>query len=385
MVQRFREFETVPDDVWAQLGHADSLYVSRPWITALRHAVPTIPVEFWAIWDDEGWLAGLPVHHYAGPPPSPTYDPWRLHAESFDEAHRETARDRPHVVVGTRNGQFNGALRRGSDVGNEWIPGFCAALRSAYPDAVICWLYAPESLATSVASTSPKSLRMFADFTAQVHVTDGCQDFSDFIAKARGSIRRRLTGDRSGIDRGPGLVAPITDLSTIADLSPVLGELLANVMRRHGHDADPAGLANYVRALASPELSTELYLIELAGRPIAFSLCVSQGSQMSVRVVGLDHDAVHARPYMDYVNVAFHSPLERGMARGATLIDLGTGTTDTKLFRGADPVPVDTLVLFPDDMAVPEISTDGAQARMRELVTDSKALQSRAARGDASK
>lgn len=50
---------------------------------------------------------------------------------------------------------------------------------------------------------------------------------------------------------------------------------------------------------------------------------------------------------MDYAHVSVHGPVEHGLRTGIRRIDLGVGTLDAKLMRGARPRALATVVALP--------------------------------------
>ncbi|MEU3609881.1 GNAT family N-acetyltransferase [Streptomyces sp. NPDC035033] len=354
-VHRFASLAEVPQEVRDALTEADSLYVSGPWTEALGRSNPALPIAFWAVRDATGWLAGTPVHLFDAAPPSPTYDPWSLHPGLVEEP--DAVRALPHALVGTRNGQGNGLLwaPRAAAGGvtaadrAAAVTALAGAIRAGLPDHVVAWTYTPPALARTLAAALPGAAVLLADTTAELVLPAAAGGGPpDFLGSVRASARRRLRADRAAIDGAGGLGTPERDPAAVAGLSEELAPLLGAVMARHGHTPDVPALARYLRACAAPGLHPAVFTVrEADGRPVAFSLCVRHGEEMSVRVVGLDHTAVHARDAMDYAHVAVHGPLALAARTGVRRIDLGVGTLDAKLLRGARLRPLATVVSPP--------------------------------------
>ncbi|MFA7762552.1 GNAT family N-acetyltransferase [Streptomyces sp. NRRL S-448] len=370
-VHRFESLADVPQDLWESLAGSDSLYVCEPWTKALGRSNPALPIVFWAVADSEGWIAGIPVHLFDAAPPSPTYSPWGLHPGLADDA--DLVRALPHALVGTRNGQGNGLLRsltrRPSEAAfDEAVAVLVSGIRAGHPDRVIAWTYAPMRFARRVSAALPNSVVLFADVTAEIPLPGPGADFADHLAALRGSSRRRVRADLKLIEAVGGVATPEVDPAVIEALCDDLAPLLGNVMRRHGHEPDVPALARYLRACAVPELSPALFTVRSGGRIVAFSLCVRHGEEMSVRVVGLDHAALEERDAMDYAHVSVHGPVEHALRIGVRRIDLGVGTLDAKLMRGARPRALATVVALP--AASPHRLAPGLERTRLPLLTE---------------
>ncbi|MFB7513707.1 GNAT family N-acetyltransferase [Streptomyces sp. NPDC056144] len=384
-VHRFASLAEVPEDVWAALSEADSLYVSRPWSEALTRSNPALPVAFWAVaGPDGGWLAGAPVHLFDAAPPSPTYSPWSLHPGLVEDA--DAVRALPHALVGTRNGQGNGLLWAPGAAGTELraaaVTALAAGIRAALPGHAVVWTYTPPALAHRLAEALPGARVLFADTTAELRVPEARAENEepDFLGSVRASQRRRLRADLAAIAAAGGPVEPELDPEAVAGLSEELAPLLGQVMARHGHTPDVPALARYLRACAAPDLRPAAFVVREEGRAIAFSLCVSHGDEMSVRVCGLDHEAVEARGAMDYAQVSVHGPVALAARTGVRRIDLGVGTLDAKLMRGAHPRALATVVSLPSDgghALLPGLEL----ARLPLLVEQSRVLAARRPEG----
>ncbi|MEU5218609.1 GNAT family N-acetyltransferase [Streptomyces sp. NPDC020807] len=380
-VHRFASLAEVPEDVWAALSEADSLYVSRPWSEALTRSNPALPVAFRAVaGPDGGWLAGAPVHLFDAAPPSPTYSPWSLHPGLVEDA--DAVRALPHALVGTRNGQGNGLLWAPGTAGTELraaaVTALAAAIRADLPDHAVVWTYTPPALAHRLAEALPGARVLLADTTAELRVPEG--EAEGFLTSVRASRRRRLRADLAAIDAAGGPVEPELDPAAVAGLSEELAPLLGQVMARHGHTPDVPALARYLRACAAPDLRPAAFVVREEGRAVAFSLCVSHGDEMSVRVCGLDHAAVEARGAMDYAQVSVHGPVALAARTGVRRIDLGVGTLDAKLMRGAHPRALATVVSLPSDgghALLPGLEL----ARLPLLVEQSRVLAARRPEG----
>ncbi|MEV7020605.1 hypothetical protein [Kitasatospora sp. NPDC093558] len=371
-IQRFTQIEEVPESVWRDLSEPSSLFTTRDWSLTLRRSNPAVPVEFWAARDSAGWLLGIPVHIYPEAPGRSTYDVWSLHRHDLQPAAGSKHRGRRHVLIGTRNGQRNGFLRSARRPDPALAGQLLQAITDEYRTSVVSMLYLDRALLDEVRGQLPHWHAGFVDAAAELRVPDdgtGADSFAETVPdnRARGRIRAEL---RTIADEAPAI--RIDTVSEIEALAPILAPLLVKLNQRHGQPADEAGMAAYIRASANSGLQPQLFLTGSLTEPKAFSLSVQDSHLMSVRVVGLDDERVGNRA-TDYPRVLAYEPLVYAMRTGIRAVDLGVGALYAKMLRGAQAVPLYSLVRLPDDLGV-TVTTGGDRMRLADLRASSPKL-----------
>lgn len=349
-VRRFRRIEDVPDTVWRALSESDSLFTSTPWSLTLRRSNGTVPVEFWAVRDELGYLAGIPVHVYPHAPSRSTYDVWAMHERDFVPVEGTAHRDRPHVLVGTRNGQRNGFLRAAGRQVPVATGRLLEAIAAGHQDAVVAMLYLDRVLLTELRPHVPDWTARFVDTAAQLTVPANGSGLDTFIATLDKRMRYRIRSELGDADAAH--VTRVSDPARIAQLAPVLAPLLQNVHRRHAQPADQGALSSYIAASAHSGLRPQLLVTGALDHPTAFSLSVGDDRLLSVRVYGVADPAPGGRRTTDYPRLAVYEPLRYAMNHAMRAVDLGVGALHAKLLRGAGPVPLYNLVRFPADLRV---------------------------------
>ncbi|MFK0257743.1 hypothetical protein [Streptomyces sp. NPDC090445] len=362
-ILRFERIEEVPAQVWADLSHSRSLFTSRGWSLTLRSSNDRVPVEFWAVRDAGGCLLGIPVHIYPEAPARYTYDVWSLHRRDLVPAAGSDHRSRPHVLIGTRNGQHNGFVSSGRPCDGA-AGKLLTAIADAHRSSVVGMLYLDRELMRALTAELPDWDGYFVDAAGELAVPAAGSGIGSFLStvadsRARGRIRAELRGvEDDPVDR-------IEDAAAIERLAPVLAPLLANLHRRHGQPADEASMASYIRATAHSGLQPQLFLTGGTTRPKAFSLAVQDENLMSVRVTGFDYESLGERP-KEYPRLLMYEPLLYAMRSGVGVIDLGTGALFAKLLRGARAVPLYSLVRLPDGLPVERVP-GGDRARLADI------------------
>ncbi|WP_217247087.1 hypothetical protein [Streptomyces sp. AC602_WCS936] len=371
-ILRFARIEEVPEDVWRDLSEPSSLFTARAWSLTLRRSNPTVPVEFWAARNSEGWLLGIPVHIYPEAPGRSTYDVWALHRQDLEPAADSNHRSRPHVLIGTRNGQRNGFLRSTRQLDPKLTGRLLSAIAAEHHTSVVSMLYLDRALLHEVRGQLGNWHAGFIGAAAELQVPAGETDVDAFTrtvrdGRARGRIRAEL---RSIADEEPAI--RIESVSEIEALAPRLAPLLVKLNRRHGQPADEASMSAYICASANSGLQPQLFLTGSLAEPRAFSLSVQDSHLMSVRVVGLDDDRLGSRA-TDYPRVLVYEPLAYAMRAGAQAVDLGVGALYAKMLRGAQAVPLYSLVRLPDSLGA-TVTAGGDRMRLADLRAESPKL-----------
>ncbi|WP_329250008.1 GNAT family N-acetyltransferase [Streptomyces sp. NBC_01478] len=371
-IQRFTKIEEVPESVWRDLSEPSCLFTTRDWSLTLRRSNPAVPVEFWAARDSAGWLLGIPVHIYPEAPGRSTYDVWSLHRHDLRPPADSLHRSRPHVLIGTRNGQRNGFLRAARRPDPELAGRLLRAIADEHRTSVVGMLYLDRPLLDAVRGQLADWHAGFVDAAAELRVPDGgtgVESFADTVSdsRTRGRIRaelRTIAGEEPAVR--------IDSASEIHALAPTLAPLLVRLNRRHGQPSDEASMTAYIRATADSGLRPRLFVTGSLTEPRAFSLGVRDNRLMSVRVVGLDEDRLGNRA-TDYPRVLVYEPLAYAGRAGVRAVDLGVGALYAKMLRGARAVPLYSLVRLPEDLGV-TIAAGGEKLRLADLRAGSPKL-----------
>ncbi|MEU5839999.1 hypothetical protein ABZ820_41020 [Streptomyces diacarni] len=371
----FPTVEAVPDDLWRTLA-ADSLYVTPVWTQALARSRSDVPVVVVALRGAHGWEAGAAVYLYAGHEPSPTYDPVTRYNWGWNESQKAAARAAPRAVIGTRNGQIGGIMRRtNGDLHLQTSQLFAAVCEQFSSHVVALQFLEPQLVPQPV---PPGALSVLADVGVHTPL-GGSRDLDEVLRGFSVNARRQVRADLRTLDVDPPVT--IDSLDELDEHLLLLGTMLANVESRHGNPADAHALAQYVRHCAAAADEFRVYLSGPPDAPAAFSLLIVIGREASVRVVGLDYHQLDLLGTYHYHRALMSIPLRDAVRHGARRMDSGVGALDAKLQRGGTPVELTSLVRFPDATELTPTAPPPSSTRV-EMAARSRALAAKWRKGE---
>ena len=335
---------------WATLERGRSFYQSYPWL-AWAEGSCGAEVRYLLAYNRAGALVGaLPAYLLSGADTTwnSWYDPLTVLAGDPAGARRRHSAWFPVLLLGGASGYHSDVLvdatldeahrRLVIDEllrGGHRLAGACGARSTAM-------MYAPEKTAVTVADLRPDASTTVLT-SAGTRVAAHWNDFDDYLASFPKRRRQNLQREVNLF----GATGHHIVQAKLSDCLEYVGPLLGNVHRRHGA-ADTDEVTTHYLAPQVPHLdpvSTVFLELDDDG-PVGFSLCMEWGRDLVVRVVGFDY-ARSAR--FAYFTLAFYRPLEYAIRRGLGGVQLGPGTYQAKVARGATLNTTWSVVWPPDD------------------------------------
>lgn len=122
----------------------------------------------------------------------------------------------------------------------------------------------------------------------------------------------------------------------VAEVTSDLAGLLVQVERKYGVQTSHAAEGAYLAGVAGSMGRAGAALMAYDGdRPVAGSVLWDLGADWRVRCWGCDPDHPAVRRDHLYFNLMYYEPMLRARAAGARRLQLGTGSLNTKVLRGA--------------------------------------------------
>ncbi|MFJ6669244.1 GNAT family N-acetyltransferase [Streptomyces sp. NPDC091383] len=297
--------------------------------------------------DAQGAMAaGLEVYAFARPPHA-LYTPADLLAGLVDEERHAAVAARP-LAIGAGWSEFRGQVVHHPDAGPERRAAAVEALTAealAFAEkaeaSVLAYYYLPREDALDLARAHEDAVVLFHDVETvlPVGLWDDLEDYYAWLpAKRRPRARREVRTFRES-GRTVREVALPEVVERIAPLNSAL-------MRKHGHDYGVAKAAEvYGRQGRHLGERSTLLLAEEGENPVGFALRYRHQDMLYARVAGFDYGYENKA---DYFNLVVYHPIAQGTGRSTRAIHLGLGTFEAKLSRGAQPVPLYTVLVGVD-------------------------------------
>jgi predicted N-acyltransferase len=349
-IEVVESIEAIDSDAWARLEGGCSLYQGHAWLAWAEESCGA-QVRYLTAHDRAGALVGaLPAYLLTGTDTTwnSWYDPLTVLAGDPAGARLHHSTWFPLLLLGGVSGYHSDVLvsptlgeidRRA--VIRELVRGgrLLAAACGAHSTAM---MYAPETTAVTVASLMPgASTPVLTSASTRIRAT--WRDFDHYLAsfpsRRRCNLRREV--DLFGAT-GHRVVQ-----ARLSDCVEFIGPLLGNVHRRHGAaDSDEDTLSYLASQVPHLDPVSTVFLELDDDGPVGFSLCMEWGGDLVVRVVGFDYER-SAR--FAYFTLAYYRPLEYAIGRGLGGVELGPGTYQAKVARGATLQPTWSVVWPPDE------------------------------------
>jgi predicted N-acyltransferase len=362
----FRRATSAPDrpaTEWNALvpNSLPGFYLSHEWLTSLRGGKGYTDLT-WSIRDERQHVVGLlPVYTTPKPQHYALYDLQELFgaADGPDWG--------PQTLLGSRSGYANVPLVRSPDLLPAWLDAALDATeRTECASGAIAYL--DRASTTAVRRLAPTLPTLLTGFRCQISLPG--RDFAGYLGqlshRRRQTVRRELRLFEQG-----GNTVQVGSLQ--AEHSATLAPLLANVQRRHGSQVGLDEVAGYLRSCAGPGLAerTVLFTCHHGADLVAFMLAYRHNTALTVRVVGLDYDRVGE--HAEYFTVLIYEPVRYALQHGVTVLDLGLEGYRHKLQRGAQLIPLWTvLTRSPVTWRAPMVAEHDARiaARLAESCAD---------------
>lgn len=327
---------------WDRLVPAGAMYLRHAWLATLEGNEHFVP-RYLLARDPAGRLVGALPTYLTDGRGSKLYDPFVHLLERAGRPSEERARWFPALLGGTRASFVNDLLLdpAGSDSSRRQC---LTALVGAFDRAVAergarsaAWMYTTTEATRSLMPLAGDAVVLLAGASTRLRVTwdslDAyCSSRSRNRAKAIRREIRRFRGSGAVVERG-----------RLADHYADAGPLLANVERRHGHDTTAARMTEVLRMKAAHVGDDAVVLLcRRDERLVAFSVVFPRGDELYVWGYGCDYDA--CGDDFEYFNLVFYEPIEYAIETGRSTIHLGVESYEAKVARGAEPVPLWSLI-----------------------------------------
>lgn len=323
-------------DAWLP-GDETGFYLSHDWLTSLR-GTKGYTDETWAAHDAGGLAALVPVYTADRPLNIQLYDLAYLFGEASPAVGSASAAWDPQTLIGSRSGYVNAPLVRDASVLPAWAEAAAAAVQeSGCASAAVPYL--ERDVARELSDLLPGPL-LLSGGRCRLRVRGA--DFDEHLAALPKPRRKTVKGDLRAFARGDcSIETRRLDESIVADLAP----LLVNVQHRYGSSVQLREVTNYLRACAMLSLQERsvLFVCRRGEEVVGFCLAFHYGSTLTIRVVGLDYE--RTGQHSEYFSLLVHEPVRYATEHGIACVDLGSQGYHQKLLRGADMVPLWSLLL----------------------------------------
>ncbi|ATE55769.1 GNAT family N-acetyltransferase [Actinosynnema pretiosum] len=327
-----------PAEDWDALRERATTYSASGWLGVREEELPeTAAARHLIATDDDGPVAGLESYSFTEPP-------HRLYAPTFlldglVAPERAESYERAPFVLGAGWSEFRGQLpvrpglpaaeRRAAITALAQDTAAWAAERNAH---LLAYLYLPLEEALEVAAAHEGAVVVLQDVENVLRLDWTFDDYLSWLPRNRRTRVRRELRDFAE----SGRTVEELELSGVVDVIAPLNNAL---MQKYGHtwySLDRA-LEVYDRQARHLSADSSVLLVRDEGRPAAFALRYRRDDRLYSRVVGFDYDLPGRS---DYFTVLMYEAVRTGLERGLTAINLGVGTYEAKLGRGALPVPL---------------------------------------------
>jgi predicted N-acyltransferase len=183
----------------------------------------------------------------------------------------------------------------------------------------------------------PGATALLTDANAAISTT--YTTFDTYAAALGGDGRRRVQRERKAFAASGYRLSA----SRLADCYELAGRLLASHHRRHGHDdTDEVMIAYLASQVDDLNERSHIVLCNDATTTVGFCLTYEWNERLYIRAAGLGAEP-RAGSFALF-NTIYYSAVELAIERGLSCLDLGTGTYQAKILRGAWLEPKWSLV-----------------------------------------
>ena len=328
---------------WDSLRERATTYSASGWLGVRQEELPDGAAAHHLIARDATGqpVAGMEVYAF-------TAVPHRLYAPSFLldgllPAGTLADLDEQPFVIGAGWSEFRGQLpvRPGlSDDQRATATAALAAENRAWAGergaSMLAYLYLPLEQAEEVARAHADDNPVVVFQDVENVLSTSWESFDDYLAWLPRNRRTRVRREVRDFHES-GRKIRECGLDEVVDVIAPMNNAL---MQKYGHDwfSLERALAVYDRQARYLAADSSVLLVEDDHqRPVAFALRYRRDERMYSRVVGFDYEQPNRS---DYFTILLYEPIRTGAARGVTEFNLGLGTYEAKLGRGALPVPL---------------------------------------------
>ncbi|MET8614451.1 peptidogalycan biosysnthesis protein [Streptomyces misionensis] len=349
-VRTYNTVGALPGADWDSLASGSTIYSTAGFQGVREEELPQgAQARHIMAHDADGTVtAGLEAYTFTRPPHA-LYTPADLLAGLVDEERHAAVASRP-LAIGAGWSEFRGQVVHRPDAGPEQRTAAVEALTTEALNfakqaeaSVLAYYYLPREDALDIARAHEHAgaVLLFHDVETvlPIGLWDDLDDYYAWLpAKRRPRARREVR-----TFRGSGRTVREVALPEVVDRIAPLNSAL---MRKHGHDYGIARAAEvYGRQGRYLGDRSTLLLAEEEDSPVGFALRYRHQDMLYARVAGFDYGYANKA---DYFNLVFYHPIAQGTGRTTRAIHLGLGTFEAKLTRGAQPVPLYTVLVGVD-------------------------------------
>jgi uncharacterized protein len=333
-IQRHDSLAHIPRDEWDQLASAYSLFGSWGWLHYLEGA-PGPAISYLTV-AGGGLRAGWPVTT-AHRPANARYDLGALFPELSDGS---PVLPPPYLVAGASRGYRATAMAR-DPAGMTALMAASLAASAGTSGLAVFYLDTADAGAavSALRELGRPAVPVLTD--AEAVITINGESLADHVAACRSRLRQRFRREMGLFGRS-GLRLVRRPLEPCLDQ---LAQLQYELQQRHGQDWDLARTERSLRRLAAAAPADPLLLLAVdeSDKPVGFSLSYRWGDTYYVRATGYEY--ARLRDACEYFTLTCYEPIRIAAQAGCARLHLGLETLRAKMIRGADLVPLWSVIV----------------------------------------
>lgn len=362
----------VPEQEWNALEDRATTYSAFGWLRVRQEEAPEDARTRYLIARNAAGdaVAGMEAYFFTRPP-------HRLYAPSallgrLVSADQVARFERAPYVIAAGWSEFRGQvplraklLEADRDAAVAEMAAEALAWSRERDAALLCYTYLPleDALDVARAHAHDEPLLVLQDVESVLSTRwDSFQDYLAWLPRNRRTRARHEMKEFQDSGRKVREYALDEVVNVIAPLNNAL-------MQKYGHDwfSLEKALAIYGRQARYLSPSSSVLLIEEAedSTPAAFALRYRRGSSAYSRVVGFDYSLPN---HCDYFYLLMYEPIHTGRESHLSEINLGLGTYEAKIGRGAMPVPLYSV--FVGVRAAMSVAPDAARRYNESKITE---------------
>lgn len=337
-----RSAEEVDRQQWGAVAAGKSLYAQRSWF-ALNESSNV--ESFYLIGrGDAGEIRAILPAHFLPAARSAYYSPSRMFGDALPPVLADEAAWFPGMLGGARAGFLNEILVDGR-LSPEDRPSVLRqlangldALNESYGGESVVFMYVPTLEAVSLLEAYDAAVPVFT--AAETIVEVEWESFDGYLRALSKSRRHAVKREILRFEA----TSPRVTVGHLSDaVATAIAPLVANVYTKYGEPQTlPRVSANLQRQAEHLGEASVVFTCERDGRLIGCSFFCHCGTGLFARAVGFDYGLIDNRA--EYFNLLFYRPIQYAIEHGLKRVHYGIDTYEAKLFRGAKPRPLWSVV-----------------------------------------
>lgn len=329
-LERFNSMAALPRSQWDHVASRYSAYGSYGWLLAAEKMPGALESVYYLALDKTGESAGAFAAYLIDEGISRSYNPaWAVcgcEPPGTDSLF-------PAILLGGRGG-YTSELMTGSAPHIkehdfwEMLAGEVDSLISQWEARSVWLLYAGSETAFPAAEAIGGQIYELSP-TSVIHVQ--AADIDDWLLTLKSHRRQRIRREMQEFNAAHYRVdiSPLTDSD-----ATVFGELLANLLEKYRGAASSAAMISYVGLQAPAMADVSIAFRCYSGSElIGFSYGFSWNKCLYMRACGFAYERL--RHASEYFNLVYYYPMREACVRRLRRIELGPGSYEAKLLRGA--------------------------------------------------